>query len=398
MGSLARVIRRATLLLSLTGVALAAPGGAPNGERIDPEAALQAIIGDIHGNRLDAALQKTDALLDLLPNFRLAHLIRGDLLLARVRPLDAVGSVDGVSTATLADLREEALARLRAHSDRPRDGLLPRSLLRLSSDQKHAVVVDTSRSRLYVFRNERGLPRLVADYYVSQGKEGSEKWREGDKRTPVGVYFVTSSIPAAELPAFYGSGAFPINYPNEWDRRLGRDGYGIWLHGSPPDTYARPPRASDGCVVLANQDLDALSDFVTPGQTPVVIGEAIDWVPAKRWLDERKMLEQQLDAWRRDWESRDMTRYLGHYASDFRSDELDRAGWDAQRRRINGDKTWLRVRLSNLSMFRSPGREDLFVVDFNQHFESNNLNTTIRKRQYWIQRGGRWQIAYEGRA
>jgi len=187
----------------------------------DPESALQSIIGDIRANHLDVALRKTDALLETYPNFRLAHLIRGDLLMARVRPLDSVGSVPGVSSATLNDLRDEALARLRARSERPRTGYLPSNLLRLSQDQTHAVVVDTDRSRLYVFRNDKGQPQLVADYYASQGKAGADKWREGDKRTPVGVYFVTSSIPAAELPAFYGSGAFPINYPNEWDRRLG---------------------------------------------------------------------------------------------------------------------------------------------------------------------------------
>ena len=91
-------------------------------------------------------------------------------------------------------------------------------------------------------------------------------------------------------------------------------------------------------------------------------------------------------------------RYLAHYAADFRSDDVDRAGWESQRRRIIADKTWLRVRLSNLSMFRSPGREDLIVVSFDQHFESDTLNSTLRKRQYWIQREGRWQIAYEGQA
>jgi murein L,D-transpeptidase YafK len=63
-------------------------------------------------------------------------------------------------------------------------------------------------------------------------------------------------MPQDKLTDFYGSGAFPINYPNEWDRIRGRNGYGIWLHGTPRDTYSRPPRASDGCIVLSNEDLD----------------------------------------------------------------------------------------------------------------------------------------------
>lgn len=40
---------------------------------------------------------------------------------------------------------------------------------------------------------------------------------------------------------------------------MGRNGYGIWLHGTPSDTFSRPPRTSDGCVVLANTDLDEIA-------------------------------------------------------------------------------------------------------------------------------------------
>ncbi|MCB1909078.1 MAG: L,D-transpeptidase [Rhodocyclaceae bacterium] len=364
----------------------------------DPETALQQIIEEIRANRLDQALVSTDRLIDAFPNFRLAHLIRGDLLTARVRPIDSIGGVQGISGATLNGLRAEALARLRARDQRPQPNQLPRDLLALAPEQGHAVLVDTAKSRLYVFRNDHGSPRLIADYYVSQGKEGAEKWREGDKRTPLGVYFVTAAIPPKRLPAFYGSGAFPINYPNEWDRRLGRSGYGIWLHGTPPDTYARPPLASDGCVVLANQDLDALSGFVEPGQTPVVIGQQAEWVSPEAWRRERARVVQVVESWRQDWESRDTARYLRHYASDFRSGDHDLDAWRRQRERFNGTKQWASVSLAQLSIFRSPGRDNVIVVSFELGYRSNDLNTTIKKRQYWHERDGDWKIVYEGPA
>jgi hypothetical protein len=47
---------------------------------------------DIEQSRLGSALEKVDALLVGYPNFRLAHLIRGDLLLARARPLVSFGN------------------------------------------------------------------------------------------------------------------------------------------------------------------------------------------------------------------------------------------------------------------------------------------------------------------
>src|SRR3954465_12853763 len=145
----------------------------------------------------------------------------------------------------------------------------------MRADQKYAVVVDTGRSRLYLYRNDEMRPRLVTDYYISIGKAGSHKTREGDQKTPIGVYHVTSSLPKAKLSDFYGAGAFPINYPNDWDRRQGRNGHGIWLHGTPSNTYSRPPRASDGCVVLTNADLEALASSLQVGLTPVIISEDV---------------------------------------------------------------------------------------------------------------------------
>src|SRR5881396_2111821 len=141
---------------------------------------------------------------------------------------------------------------------RPSEDRLPRYVLQLHPGQKHVLVVDSRRSRLYVFGNDQGRPRLVADFYVTLGKNGVEKTREGDQKTPIGVYHVTGNLPRSKLTDFYGAGAFPINYPYEWDRRRGRNGHGIWLHGVPADLYSRPPRASDGCLVFANPDLESI--------------------------------------------------------------------------------------------------------------------------------------------
>ena len=213
------------------------------------EERLSEVFQAIEQNRLDDALGRVDALLRDHPNFRLAHLVRGDLLLARGRPLQTFGNVvKTVPQEKIDALRDEALARLRAQRERPADDGLPRHVLQLNAAQKHVLLVDSRRSRLYVFANEGGRPRYVADYYVTLGKNGIDKTREGDQKTPLGVYHVTANLPRSKLTDFYGAGAFPINYPNEWDRRQGRNGFGIWLHGVPSDVYSRPPRASDGCL------------------------------------------------------------------------------------------------------------------------------------------------------
>jgi hypothetical protein len=199
-----------------------------------PEPLLAKVFDAIEGNRLDVAMQQTEMLIKAYPNFRLAHLVMGDLLLARSRPLMAFGEGGGPGAGEkVADLRDEAIVRLKGYRTKPPADYVPRYLLQMHPEQKHAVVVDTQKSRLYLYQNDNGTPRFIADYYISQGKLGAEKAREGDKKTPIGVYHVTSSLPRQKLTDFYGSGAFPINYPNDWDKRQGRNGHGIWLHGTP---------------------------------------------------------------------------------------------------------------------------------------------------------------------
>jgi murein L,D-transpeptidase YafK len=363
-----------------------------------PEPMLAQVFAHIEQNHLDAAFGQMEKLLNLYPNFRLGHLIKGDLLLARSRPLVTLGNATNAPHGKLADLREEAIARLKAYRDKPPTDYVPRYLLQMHPEQKYAVVVDTQKARLYLYRNVEGRPRFVADYYISHGKAGTDKVREGDKKTPIGVYHVTASLPRQKLTDFYGSGAFPISYPNEWDKRQGRNGHGIWLHGTPSDTFSRPPKASDGCVVLANQDLDALAKNLQVGTTPVIISNSIEWLSLDDWQAERTALSRSIEEWRSDWESLDTERYLGHYSKRFQAGNQNFEQWSTQKRQINAVKQWIKVGAANISMFRNPGKDEMIVVTFDQDYRSSNLSNVMKKRQYWMKEDGAWKIVYEGGA
>lgn len=397
-------MRRAALAIVLMaacagGSAIPGAGGRPaTYSDSGPEPQFARILGEIEQNRLDNALLQTEALLRQYPNFRLGHLIKGDLLLARTKPIATFGNAANAPQEKLADLRAEAIARLKGYREKPGANYVPRYLLQMQPDQQHAIVVDTQKSRLYLYRNDNGRPRFVADYYITHGKLGAEKMREGDKKTPVGVYHVTSSLPTKKLGDFYGSGAFPINYPNEWDKRQGRNGHGIWLHGTPSDTFSRPPKASDGCVVLANTDLDAVAKNLQVGLTPVIISNSIEWLSLDDWQSERSALNKQIDEWRTDWESRDVDRFLRHYSKKFQANGQTFEQFAQQKQQVNSSKEWIKIKLGNTSMFRNPGKDEVVVVTFDQGYSSNNLNNQMKKRQYWIREDGRWKIIYEGAA
>ena len=363
-----------------------------------PEAMLVRALLDIRDSKFSSARDHIDSLLVANPNFRLAQLVKGDLLLARARPINSIGNASGGSAEQVAGLRDEARVRLVRSQIEPPPELAPRYLLQLPEKEKLALVLDSTKSTLFVFENTGGTPRYVADYYVTIGKNGLEKLREGDKKTPVGVYHVVSQLPKDKLTDFYGSGAYPISYPNEWDQMRGRDGHGIWLHGTPRDTYSRPPRASDGCIVLTNQDLEALAAKLQIGSTPIVIADSIVWAKPEEVQSLRADLASSIENWRHDWESRNTDAYLRHYARKFTSNGLNLTQWSAQKHQVNAAKTWIKVRVSDMSLLLYPGKEEMAVATFEQDYASSNLSNRMMKRQYWIRENNKWRIVFEGAA
>ena len=277
---------------------------------------------------------------------------------------------------------------------------MPGDIWQLDPSQRYAVVVDTAKSRLYLYRNENGKPAYVADYYVTVGKNGTEKQQEGDKKTPLGVYFTGKQLDKEKLPDLYGSAAYPLSYPNEWDERQGKTGHGIWLHGSPSDTYSRPPRSSDGCVVLTNTDILSLAPVLQNGATPVVIardenGESNE--EGSITSEQREALLNELEAWRLHWQQQDTDRYLQHYSRDFFTQNMDLAKWSAEKRRIQQRKVNVSINLSDVSVFRNPDpHRKMVVVNFNQDYRADSFSHEMRKRQYWELEDGHWKILYEG--
>jgi murein L,D-transpeptidase YafK len=375
----------------------------------DYEASLLKSLVQFKAGNFNAAMEEINRLTQRAPKFHLAHLIRGDMLMARIDAVDQIGrsallaAIDDKQQQQLQQLRHEASVRLQAHIEKQNGSKIPRQLLLLGENIKNALVVDKRHNRLYVYERtgDTTPPKLVRDFYVSTGKLQGNKNIKGDLRTPEGVYFVTSHIPQEKLPDKYGVGAFPVNYPNELDRKLGKTGYGIWLHGTDSASYSRPPRDSEGCVVMTNTDLSALQSEIKPGVTPVVITEEIDWLDQGQWRAEQLAVIDAINNWRTDWESMDVERYLSHYDESFWSKSHNLQTWKARKRNIIKYKTYQEVDIKKLSLFSYPGLNDshqeMIVARFQQDYRSNNYSGDMQKRIYLTKRDDRWKIIYEGR-
>jgi murein L,D-transpeptidase YafK len=160
---------------------------------------------------------------------------------------------------------------------RPLAAVLFLSLSSLLAAQSGVAGID----RVVVYKHER---RLVL---LSQGKEIKQykvalggnpigpKARQGDHRTPEGLYVLDSKNPNSH---YYK--AFHISYPNSRDvaaaRKLGvSPGGDVMLHGLPKN-YAWVGKShalhdwTDGCVAVSNQEMDEIWRLVRVG-TPIEI-------------------------------------------------------------------------------------------------------------------------------
>lgn len=342
------------------------------------------------------ALNTVDELIQKIPNFKLAYLVRGDLLMAQAQHLQAFGNANPNQTEAVKDLQAEARVRVERYLSNENSDKLPNLLLSPNQQQSHVIVVDTDKSRLYLYKNNGDRLSYVADYYVTIGKNGVGKQAEGDKRTPIGVYFAKQKL-TQPLADMYGDGAYPLNYPNEWDVQHNKSGSGIWLHGTPSNTYSRPPNASDGCVVLTNQDLKTIAPILQTGKTPVIIASHLKWTTVDNASSEKQTLQEAIDIWLNDWKSQNTPKYLSHYSQAFSSNGINYQQWSDHKFRVQANKSKVDISLSDISMFAYPDADKkLVVVDFIQDFKSPSLSNKMQKRQYWVQEDNVWKIVYEG--
>ena len=140
------------------------------------------------------------------------------------------------------------------------------------STQNASVDVD----RVVVYKHERRLVLLsqgkeLRSYKVALGNEPvGPKTRQGDHRTPEGLYTLDSRNPNSH---FYK--AFHISYPNSKDvaaaKKLGvSPGGDIMLHGLPKE-YAWVGKAhvlhdwTDGCIAVTNDEMDEIWKLVRVG-------------------------------------------------------------------------------------------------------------------------------------
>ncbi|TSE35880.1 L,D-transpeptidase catalytic domain [Tepidimonas charontis] len=243
----------------------------------DVERLFLQSIDALVGGDLRGAEQQLRRLLETQPDFSLARVILADTLAMQSGRASKPQSLEDPA---LVDVLQELRYRASALASIPPANAWPLELVALARNQHDVIVVDVESHRLYWLQrddSQNDRLKLVRNFYISIGKAGYGKQREGDNKTPIGSYRIVALKDASELPSFYGAGALILDYPNSVDRQLMRSGSGIWIHGTPPNTYSRPPLASEGCIVVANDDMLALLQHDGIQNVPVLLMSGVQW-------------------------------------------------------------------------------------------------------------------------
>ena len=282
-----------------------------------------------------------------------------------------------------------------APADAPGPDMVPASLVQIPVSSNfyspYAFVVDKSARLLNVWQQTTTGLKRVASFPADLGKSSGEKRSRGDHKTPEGIYFLLERREGQTLDFnLYGKRAFTTDYPNFFDRLEGKTGDGIWLHAVPD--HVPLTRGSRGCVVVRNDVILDISQYVKLGRTPILIQDRMDLVAMKDVAHTTTEIAQWLETWRSAWEAKNIESYMQNYADDFRSLNMNRSQWRNYKKRLAGAYKKIGVRLSRPAIFADRNR---VVVRFIQEYESDRHSDVGEKVLFVKKENGGFRIIGE---
>lgn len=260
----------------------------------------------------------------------------------------------------------------------------PAFVLRVPDSIRTVFIAETSNAVLHRYERTSGFDvTYVGESYMSIGQNGDGKQRSGDRRTPLGVYFVTEQLDTSRMHEKYGPMAFVLDYPNVIDKQSNRTGDGIWLHGVDARGGKRPPLDTDGCLAIPNEELALLEQLFVANSTPVIVGRTMKWLRDEEIKALRSELETAVAAWSASFSSGDMHAHLSLYGEDFRHWEMDKSGWAELLLATVGARPITAADVSDLLLLADPVEDGLYLSRFKLAVTEGDQIFVSTKRLYW---------------
>jgi murein L,D-transpeptidase YafK len=275
------------------------------------------------------------------------------------------------------------------------DGRVPESLVSIGDSRYYsetAFVVDKMHRSLTIWKySKNGTMERVGIYPIDFGRSLGDKRYLGDHRTPEGIYFFQERYDERTLDFnLYGSRAFTMDYPNFFDRLEGKTGSGIWLHAVPDSISLN--RGSRGCVVVRNEVIKNLGQFVTLNRTPILVHNQVNLVGVNQAQEEREEFNNGLNQWRQAWGSKDLDKYIEFYSEQFKASGMNKARWLKYKKGLAKTYKSINIAFSQPTVLR---HKDSMIVKALQFYQSDRHSDFGEKTLYLKKVEGQWQIVNE---
>ncbi len=246
--------------------------------------------------------------------------------------------------------------------------------------------IDKETQTFFMF-GKRSPLTVLRKLVCATGQAEGDKQKEGDKRTPEGVYFVEEKVPGKLDFELYGDRAFSLNFPNPVDRLKGKTGHGIWIHGRGKQLLAQDTR---GCVALSAQDIKSL-DGQIPSGTPVVIAKKLTWSKDQGSDATAQHLSERVRQWAGDWQNK-RERFFDYFQPEkfAQTEGVSFTQFKNHKLGIFARQPWIHVMVDNVRAIQGP---DYWVTTFDQYYRTQDLISAVGKRFYWQkEKDGAWRI------
>jgi murein L,D-transpeptidase YafK len=221
----------------------------------------------------------------------------------------------------------------------------------------------------YYKRNKEGKFEKEENFDALIGKMNGDKQKEGDKKTPIGIYKLTKKLD--KLDPFYGPLAFVTSYPNLYDKIRGKNGSGIWIHGVPNNKTRE--KSTKGCIALENNDIQCLEEKLDFKNSWLIIDEEVNFNVSK---DTLSSILSQLFTWRHAWLNNYIDKYLSFYDSSFiRYNGMKYSQFKKYKKRVFNKKEKKKIFFSNINVIPYPGKKkNLFMISFYEKYHTSSYH------------------------
>lgn len=279
----------------------------------------------------------------------------------------------------------------------------PKAIYKLDSRfTHHVIVVEKSTHSLFIYKNNNGSPELLKKYRIATGKMTGDKDKQGDKKTPEGIYLIQDFYSAKSLlkrygkhGLIYGAGAFPLSFPNEMDRREKKTGGGIWLHSTDDDSRVDKGLDSRGCVVATDMDIKEIAKYIELQNTQVIITEVHNFQTQNSWQGSKDKILATVNGWAKAWQEKDFKSYINSYSNTEFFDHR-KGGYNSYKkykRAVFARKDKPLINFDHISVLRS---HDYVVVTMKQDYSSDIIKDTGKKTLYLkLDENYEWKIVAE---